>query len=426
MNMQNKPSKKVTVKIKPSFFNPKFIPYLYSKNRYLIFYGGAGSGKSVFIATKIILDSYHKQLKTMVIRKTHSTHRESTFAELCKAIKTLHMTNHVTISKTTMKITFHKSGSEIIFKGTDDESKLLSVQGINRCWIEEASEITKEIFNQLELRLRGGGGEKKQFIISFNPISNNHWLKAEFFDVDKPDSTVCHSTYLDNKFLDEPYINTLLDMKERNPEKYMVYALGHWGVLGKQVFTNWVKAKLDEETILRQNPQVKEVIGMDFGFINDASTLVRSLVDLDNRKIYIMNEVYVHGKLNNELAQIIKANDWSTKKITADSSEQKSIAELKSYGIKRIEGAKKGSGSIQFGIAYLQQFEIIISDECKHTIEEFTNYVYKKDSSTGKYIDTPVDAYNHILDALRYSVEPFSQEVKGNKFKTMPKSILGI
>ena len=385
----------IKLNVDRSFFNEKYIPYLKSEHRYNVFYGGSSSGKSYFVATKLILDLLQKKKKLLVVRQTFASINETVFTEIKKALIKMEIVDLVKISKTTLKITF-PNGSEIIFKGADDESKLLSMSGIDICWVEEASELSKELFNQLELRLRGLG-HKKQFYLTFNPISSLHWLKSEFFDMPKKDSAVCHSTYLDNAFLMIEDIEQFEDMRIRNPQKYEVYALGKWGTTGKKVFTNWKIKEFEVHEIVKTNPLIKSALGMDFGYVADASTLICSLVDLENRKLYIFDEMYEHGLLNNELAQRIIEMGYSKEKIVADSSEKKSIAEINSYGVPRIQAAKKGAGSVMSGIQFMQQFEIIIHPKCKHTIDEFENYSFKKDKTTGQYLNQPIDKYNHCI-----------------------------
>ncbi|KAA0957705.1 PBSX family phage terminase large subunit [Planococcus sp. ANT_H30] len=412
---------KVKLNLDRSFFNEKYIPYLVSDARYNVFLGSAGSGKSHFVAHKLIIDLLKDKKKLLVVRQTFSSIKDSVFTEITEALRGMQILDLIKVSKTTHKMEF-PNGSQIVFKGADEETKLLSISGFDLCWIEEASELSKEIFNQLELRLRGKG-HKKQFYLTFNPVSNLSWLKAEFFDNPKPDTSVCHSTYKDNRFLDQAYINNILDMKERNPEKYRVFGLGLWGHSGKRVFDNFKIEDFNYKYLLKNNPSLQSAIGMDFGYVADPSTLVASLVDVQNRKIYIFDELYEKGLLNNELAARIHEKGYSKEIIIADSAEQKSIAEIKGYGINRIKPAKKGAGSIMNGIGFIQQFDIVVHPSCIHVIDELENYSFKKDKATGQYLNQPVDNYNHLIDALRYSLERFNSK---NKIKFMSKSVFGI
>lgn len=405
-----------------SYFNEVYLPYLNRQERYQVFYGGAGSGKSFFLASKLILDLLKSKQKLLVVRQVFASIRDSVYEEIVSAINRMGVDKLCVISKSTLDITF-LNGSKIIFKGADDERKLLSISGIDMVWVEEASDITKELFNQLELRLRGGSGKKKYFL-SFNPVSATHWLKTEFFDNPREDSFICHTTYKDNRFLDDEYIASLEEMKERNPQKYQVYALGEWGTSNKQVYENWKVEPINVSQVVQQNRGIVSSFGMDFGYVADPSTMIATLVDMENKKLYIFDEMYEHGLLNNQIADRIKRMGYAKERIVADSAEPKSIAELKNLGLSRITGAKKGKDSIQFGIQFILQFEIIVDPKCTNTINELQNYGYKKDKATGQYSNTPVDDYNHLMDALRYAMEPFSKKKVGAVKIT--KGLLGL
>ena len=415
--------KSININIDSSFFNEAYIPYLNRDEKFQVFYGGAGSGKSYFIVQNLILKLLKQKQKLMVVRQTFATHRDSTFAEFKSALEYMGILDMCKISKTTLDIEL-PSGSTIIFKGADEESKLLSISGVTVTWVEEATEISKEIFDQLVLRMRGGRLRKHMYL-SFNPISATHWLKAEFFDNPRDDAFICHTTYQDNRFLEQEYIDNLLDMKDRNPVKYDVYALGKWGTTGKKVYENWVEADFDRYHLVKNNIYLQSAIGVDFGYISDATTLIATLVDLENRKIYIYDEMYEHGLLNNEIASEIIAKGYGKERIIADSAEKKSIDEIRGYGVPRIEPAKKGSGSIMQGVQFINQFQIYVHPRCVHTIDELENYSYKKDNKTGQYLNQPIDDFNHLLDALRYALEPFHKK-NNRKIKTLSKSLFGL
>ncbi|HFJ5365948.1 TPA: PBSX family phage terminase large subunit, partial [Staphylococcus aureus] len=147
--------------------------------------------------------------------------------------------------------------------------------------------------------------------------------------------------------------------------------------------------------------------GLDFGYVNDPSAFIHSKIDVKKKKLYIIEEYVKQGMLNDEIANVIKQLGYAKEEITADSAEQKSIAELRNLGLKRILPTKKGKGSVVQGLQFLMQFEIIVDERCFKTIEEFDNYTWQKDKDTGEYTNEPVDTYNHCIDSLRYSVERF-------------------
>jgi phage terminase large subunit len=221
----------------PKVTNKMFYPLYKNKDRYLVLYGGAGSGKSVFAAQKIIFriltEDNHKFL---IVRKVAKTLRESTFSLLRGVISEWGMTNLFEVNKTDMTITCKLNDNKIIHAGLDDVEKMKSIHGVTGIWIEEASELEQQDFQQLDLRLRGNTTNYKQIILSFNPISILHWLKDLFFDKKKSRSKIVHSTYLDNQFIDEEYRSVLESMKDEDEYYYSVYALGEWGIVGKTIF----------------------------------------------------------------------------------------------------------------------------------------------------------------------------------------------
>ncbi len=223
----------------PNLTNDKFYPLYMNKDRYLVLMGGGGSGKSVFTAQKIIVRMLtEKKHRILVLRKVAKTLRESVFMELKNAIYRWGLEKLFKIPKGTSS-ELHIScvnGNEILFAGLDDVEKLKSISGITSVWMEEASECSPEDFRQLDIRLRGRTLNYKQMMITFNPIDINHWLKKEFFDTPKPNATTIHSTYKNNKFLDDEAVRVLEAFRETDPYFYQVYALGEWGVLGKTIF----------------------------------------------------------------------------------------------------------------------------------------------------------------------------------------------
>lgn len=227
------------ISIPKKAFNDSFYYLLDRMERYIVLYGGAGSGKSFFIGERYIYKILtSKRMNLMVVRNTGKSNRDSTFALFNQVINKWNLNQLFQINKGDMRITCI-NGNEVIFQGLDDVEKLKSVTfkrgELTDVWCEEASEILEADFNQLDVRLRGIG-TKKQIVISFNPIDINHWLKKRFCDVKNPDIIVHHSTYKDNQFLDEDYKRLLESYKETDPYYYDVYCLGNWGVLGKTIF----------------------------------------------------------------------------------------------------------------------------------------------------------------------------------------------
>ena len=216
--------------------NDTYMPLFECDSRYLVLKGGGGSGKSIFAGRKVlercVSEPGHRFL---VCRKVARTLRESCFAQLRGQIAEHYPDCGAVVNRGDLRIAF-PNGSEILFAGLDDVEKLKSIYDITGIWIEEASELLEADFNQLDIRLRTQCPYYLQIILTFNPISITHWLKARFFDRKDPRATVHESTYRDNRFLTQEAVKTLEAFKDTDEYYYMVYCLGQWGVTGKTVF----------------------------------------------------------------------------------------------------------------------------------------------------------------------------------------------
>lgn len=309
----------------------------------------------------------------------------------------------------------------ILCSGLDDSEKIKSIVGITDAWLEEATEFTFDDFSQIGLRVRDPFAKDQQIYLSFNPVSKANWCYLQFFAPTADEKfletvKIIKTNYKDNKFLPKEYIDSLLLLKKTNPAYYGIYALGEFGTLNKLVFDNWRVASVDIESI-----DGKLICGLDFGFVNDPTAFVCSLLDEKERKLYVFQEMVETGLLNNQIAERIKNLGFAKSAIVADSAEIKSIEEIKRYGVPRIKPAVKGQGSILQGIQKLKQFEIIIDPSCVNLIEEMQNYSWKKDKNTNEYVNEPIDEYNHCIDALRYSLQ-----CAGVQLITFDKKLLGI
>jgi phage terminase large subunit len=406
----------INLTLKKSLFVPLYYPLLtdYS-HRFEVYMGSAGSAKSYFITQKLIVRCCREKIKVLVCRRTATTIRNTCFS-LFKDILTKWglAPKYVKIRESDFNIKF-SNGSEIIFTGLDEETKLLSLNNIGCIFVEEAFEVPKSLVEQLNLRLRGAT-PNQQIIMAFNPISKSHWL-YDFCEVNPPKSFIyTHSTYKDNPFLNQAYINELEELYTRNPQKARVFCDGEWGIDAEGlVFQNW-----KVETFNHGEMHTGQLmIGLDFGFVNDISALVASLIDEETKTIYVFKTWGDRGKTNADLVNVIKQLGFSKSTIIADAAEPKSIEEIKRAGIIKIKACEKGKDSILHGIQKLQNYQIIVHQDCKGLIEELENYTWTKDKFTDVYINKPIDDYNHYIDALRYSL----QCVKA-KLKTFDKKLL--
>ena len=397
---------------------PIYQPYVddYSY-RYNVYWGGRGSGKTKFIMQKLMIKGLKEKRLILLMRKETNKLRDSVWKELLEIIEDFKLTPYFTINKTEFRATCNINGTEFKCLGLDEPEKIKGFAGMSDVLMDEVTAFTEEDIELIDGTLRAVGYELPlQMYFAFNPISKQNFVYKYFgFDtgITPEDTFILHSTYLDNPFLDESYLKRMENMKLRNYNRWKIEALGEFVTLDKLVFQNWKSEEFDYTTVKGQL-----LVGLDFGFINDISALVASILDEANKRIYIFKEWGDTGKTNQELAKIIESLGFAKSIIIADSAEKKSIEEIKRAGVGRIRASVKGPDSIMHGIQQLQNYEIIVHPSCEGIITELENYSWQKDKKTNEYINKPIDAFNHFIDALRYSL----QCVKA-RLKTLDKNL---
>ena len=409
----------INLKLKKGLFVPKFYPLLLDySHRWEVYMGSAGSAKSYFITQKLIVRACNEPIKILVCRRYGSTIRNTCFSLFKDILTKWQLLPYVKIRETDFNIKF-PNGSEVIFMGLDEETKLLSLNNIGCVFIEEAFEVPKSIVEQLNLRLRGKT-ENQQIILAFNPISKNHWLFG-FCEEEPPQSFIyTHSTYKDNPFLSAEYVAALEELYTRNPSKARVFCDGEWGVDAEGlVITNWKTQVFDAFALAATG--LEHRAGMDIGWV-DKSAIIDTLYDRENKTIYVFNEFYKSGCQLNTLAEAIKDMNLHKTKLYVDAAESRSIAYFKQEGI-RAEECKKGVGSVKAGLMFLQNHLIIVHPSCKSLIMELENFSYIKSKQTGEWTEETTHEYSHAIDALRYG---YSDIYTNTKMKTISKSALGL
>lgn len=383
------------------------------KGRYRVCKGSRASKKSkttaLWYASWLNKKGY-ENANLIVFRKTYRTIKDSCFTDLKWALDRLGVIDDWNITLSPLEMTRKSTGQKILFRGLDDPLKVTSITvekgSLCWAWLEEAYEVMQEEdFNVLDESIRGDCPAPlfKQWTITFNPWNEHHWLKKRFFD-DPDDETLALTTnYLCNEWLDAADIKVFEDMKKRNPRRYAVAGLGGWGIVDGLVYENWKEQAFELSDI----GNAKSAFGLDFGYSVDATAFVAAYIDQDNGKIYIYDELYKTKLSNRMIYEEIQGMGYAKEKIVADSAEPKSIDELKGLGLRRIEPAKKGKDSINNGIQFIQNFEIIIHPRCTNFITEISNYTWDKDKF-GNQINKPIDDFNHCLDALRYGCERYA------------------
>jgi len=382
--------------------NPKYYPLVNNDTRYYIVTGGRGSSKSFGVASYLCGLSFEPDHKILFTRQTMTSAHLSIIPEFQEKIELMNAEPFFEVNKTEIKN--RTSNSDIIFRGIrtssgDQTANLKSLQGITTWIVDEAEELTDEtVFDKINLSIRQKGKQNRVILI-LNPATKEHWIYKRFFEDRgiqegfngiKEDVTYIHTTYLDNiNNLDQSFINEVERIKVNNPTKYKHQILGGW--LNKAegvVFTNW---RIDEFKEVN-----KSVYGQDFGFSIDPTTLIQVSVDKDRKQIYCKELLYKTGLTTSQIYDENNRYCGAFNLIIADSAEPRLISELQSRGL-NIKGIKKPT--IIERIALVQDYELIIDPNSTNLVKELNNYVWHDSKS-----QTPIDDYNHLLDALGYAV----------------------
>lgn len=409
---------------------------LLSKHRYLVLKGGAGSGKSIFTAQKLILRiTSEDKHRILCVRKVATTLRNSIYQLVIDKLIEYGIYNEFTINKSEMRFTHNPTGNEIICHGMDDQEKIKSIAGITSVWCEEATELDELDFNQLELRVRGETSTYKQFIITFNPISETHWIKARFFDKPDEDTLLLNTTYKDNHFLDADYIKHLTERVRNNENLYKVYVLGEWGKVdfGGEFLKCWSTVK--HTSYLTYDPSLAIWLSFDenvnpyfpcgiFQITDDNQIRLIDCVALKNpnnttkemgrtilsklRKWQHTGHVYICGDATSQKDDVKIEKGYDLFRIL--------ITELKEVNpIRRVSRSNPNvRPSADFFNAILEYNEQGISfvahEECRVAILDFENTKEDKNGKVDKKTVTdPItkvsyQPYGHIVDLTRYLI----------------------
>jgi len=381
----------------------KYAPITKSDSRYFIVTGGRGSGKSFSINLLLVLLTYEAGHTILFTRFTLASAYISIIPEFIDKIETLNIESDFHITKD--EIINKRSGSKILFKGIktssgDQTANLKSLTNVSTWVMDEAEELADEsIFDKIDLSVRNLK-QQNRVILILNPVTKEHWIYSRFFEdkgvmagnnITKDNITYIHTTYLDNiKNLSKSYLNQIETIKNRRPDKYRHQILGGW--LNKAegvIFSNWKIGKFKAVN--------KSVFGQDYGFAADESTLVETNIDSTNRIIYLKECFYLKGLTTSQIAEL-NLKHAQHNLIVGDSAEPRLLSEIKAKGC-NIVRAIKGQGSIIYGISLLQDYDLIVDENSINLIKELNNYSWLEKKSK-----TPQDRFNHLIDAIRYSV----------------------
>jgi phage terminase large subunit len=399
----------------PSVVGKGYATFWHFRGRYRVVKGSRRSKKSKTMALWSIYNIMKHPLSNMlVVRKTYRTLKDSCFTELKWAIKRLQVEHLWQVKESPLEMTYIPTGQKIYFRGLDDPLKITSIAVevgvLSWMWIEEAYEITKEEdFDTLAESMLGDCPEGlwKQITLTFNPWSDRTWIKKRFFDVSDPDILALTTNYKCNEWLSEADRKEFDRMARNNPRRYRVAGLGDWGVVDGLIYEKYT----EQAFTLSQLPKdAQSAFGLDFGYTNDPSALFCGFISLEHRRLYVWDEMYKKGMSNAAIFQEVSRMGYAKEQITGDCAEPKSIDQLKGLGLTRIKGAKKGKDSVNNGIQWIQDLEIIVHPRCVNFLTEISQYQWKKDKF-GKPLNEP-DGDDHLMDAMRYALERFIQKNK--------------
>ena len=380
----------------------KYKPILSEYSRYFIVSGGRGSGKSFTINALLVMLTYEAGHTILFTRYTLTSAYISIIPEFIDKLELFNCVNDFHITKD--EILNKKTGSKIIFRGIktssgDQTANLKSLQGITTWVVDEAEELTDEQkFDTIDLSVRQQGKQNRVILI-LNPTTKEHFIYTRFFEdrgiqegsnTTKENTTYIHTTYLDNiENLSKSYIDQIAQMRERRPEKYKQQMLGAWMSKAEGViFSNWTIGEFKRSSV--------SVWGQDYGFAADPSTLVEVNIDTSTKTIYLKECFYLPRLTTSQIAELNQkhAKDGL---IVADSAEPRLITELKRHC--NVKPSIKGQGSVTYGISLLQDYDLVVSPDSTNLIKELNNYRWLERKS-----NTPIDKYNHLIDAVRYAV----------------------
>lgn len=405
-------------------FNSIFRSANESKERYRLLKGSAGSGKSVNIAQDYIIklmDQKNTGANLLVVRKVEESNKDSTYAELYGAINRIcgDQANRIWSSTVNpLQLICNATGARIIFRGMNDARQRDKVKSINFpvgkltwIWIEEATELEEADIDILDDRLRGTLDNPNlyyQITFTFNPVSSSHWIKRKYFDVQSDDTFTHHSTYRDNKFIDEAFYRRMERRKREDPDGYRVYGLGEWGETGGQILSNYIIESFD----CHDERFDTRVYSQDFGY-NHANAILD--VRFKDGEMYILDEIYVFEKDTTEIIEMADRRGFNKRvRMWCDSAEPDRIKMWKRAGY-YAEGVKKEQGSVHAQIDYLKGMKIHIHPKCANTIKEIQAWKWKKDRQSGLYLDEPVEFMDDAMAALRYSIEDMRNQRRSTK-----------
>ena len=373
--------------------------------------GGRGSTKSSVVSLVVIrlmMEPGNEEVNALVLRKVGNTIKDSVFAQYQWAITTLGVSDYWDTKNNPPELIYKPTGQRVIFRGADKPLKLKSIKmaygyiGITHFEEKDQFSGRKEIRTILQSTMRGG--EVFWNFESYNPpISRDNWANKD--SEEERGDRMCHrSNYLEldyPEWLGEQFYAEAEHLKETNLRAYQHEYLGIPVGTGGNVFDNLDLREITDEEISHFDRIYQ---GVDWGWFPDPFAFIRVHYDMARETIYVIDELYVNKTPNEETAQWILDHGYNDAYTTCDSAEPKSVADYRALGVNAKE-AVKGQGSVDYGMKWLQKRKIVIDKRrTPHAYDEFVNYEYEKNKDD-EWLSSYPDGNNHLIDAMRYSLE---------------------
>lgn len=396
---------------------PEYAEGLFAPVRYKVLWGGRGAGRSWSVARYLLIEAARVPLRILCTRELQTSIRDSVHQLLRDQITALNLPGY-TITEREIR---HANGSLFIFEGLRfNVTKIKSLEGIDRCWVEEAERISPTSWEVLIPTVRKAGSE---IIVTFNPDREEDATYQRFIVHAPPNAWVKRVGWEDNPWFPETLKAEKDYLYRVDPE-----AAAHvWGGETRQATDAQVlRGKWIVEEFTPSPTWDGPYQGLDFGFAVSPTAFVRCWVG--DRRLYVEHELYRVGlEIDDTAASVKRAVPDADKYVTrADSARPETISYLQRHGFPKLEGVKKWQGSVEDGVAHLRQYEqIVIHPRCKNAIAEARSYSYKVDARSGDILPAIQDANNNVWDATRYALAPLIQQrntLKGLTFGSDERS----
>lgn len=383
----------------PDYFEDYFQPA-----RYKGLFGGRGSAKSHCFAGLVVLRCAERPgFRVVCVREVQRSIADSVKMLIEDKIEAYGLSAFFTITEAEIR---GLNGSRIIFRGMQNHTaaSIKSLEGFDVAWIEEAQTISQKSLDLLTPTIRKTGSE---IWASWNPENENDPID-QMLRAAPPDGAIVRRVNWDSNpwFPDELRADMQRD-KERDPDKYAhVWGGEYRGLSEARVFRNWRVGEVEPPE------NVVWFYGADWGFAKDETAGIRCCIP-DRHTLYIDAEVFELGVPTDALPAFLNGLPEATKwPMRGDNARPETIDYIRRHGFPKLRPARKGKGSVEDGVMFLQGMDIVIHPSCVNTAREFASYAYKTDPRTGEILPAIEDKNNHLIDALRYAVEGLHRKGK--------------